>query len=209
MPDDAGSITRWYEALKTGDRQAAGPLFNRYFGRMIRLARAALCSGARDLAAADEEDAALSAFESFCTGAENDRFPQVDGRDDLWRLLAIITVRTARAQARRQRRLKRGAGLVRRETDLAGSRAGSAGILDSALAREPEPEFTAAAQEELRRLLDLLGDDTLRQLAIWRMEGYTCDEIAQKFGCTRRTVARQVGLIRKLWCTAGDGPEPP
>ena len=202
MPEDEGSITRWYEGLKTGNREAVGPLFDRYFERMIRLARATLRAGARDRAVADEEDAALSAFDSFCAGAEQGRFPHLGDREELWRLLAVITVRKAQAQARRQRRLKRGGGLVIRETDLAAGGSGDDDVLDGIVAPEPDPEFTALAEEELRRLLDLLRDDTLRRVAVWRMEGYTCDEIAERMGCARRTVARQLDLIRKLWSTS-------
>ena len=53
--------------------------------------------------------------------------------------------------------------------------------------------------EEFRRLLDCLGDDQLRQIALERMEGYTADEIAERIGCARRTVARRLELIRQLW----------
>jgi DNA-binding CsgD family transcriptional regulator len=31
------------------------------------------------------------------------------------------------------------------------------------------------------------------------MEGYTNDEIAERLGCARRTVARRLELIRKIW----------
>lgn len=203
MPGDEGSITRWYEGLKAGDREAVGPLWDRYFGRMIRLARATLRAGGRNVAA-DEEDAALSAFDSFCSAAERGRFPDVADRDDLWRLLAVITVRKARAQVRRDRRLKRGGGQVVRETDLASGGFGDDGALDEVPGADPGPEFVALAEEELRRLLDGLGDDTLRRVAVWRMEGYTCDEVAARLGCARRTVARQLDLIRKIWTAAGD-----
>jgi DNA-directed RNA polymerase specialized sigma24 family protein len=64
---------------------------------------------------------------------------------------------------------------------------------------EPTPEFAAIMGEEYRRLLDGLEDDGLRQVAIRRMEGYTCDEIAAELGCARRTVARRLDLIRKTW----------
>jgi DNA-directed RNA polymerase specialized sigma24 family protein len=196
-----GSITRWYEGLKTGDREAVGPLFGRYFERMTRLARSTLRAGAHNRAVADEEDAALSAFDSFRAAAERGRFPHVGDREDLWRLLAVITVRKARAQVRLQHRLKRGGGQVVRETDLAAGGSGDDDVLDGIVAPEPDPGFTALAAEELERLLDLLRDDTLRQVAVWRMEGYTCDEIAERMGCARRTVARQLDLIRKLWST--------
>jgi DNA-directed RNA polymerase specialized sigma24 family protein len=204
---DEGSITRWYEGLKAGDREAAGPLWDRYFKRMLGLARVTLRAQAPDLAAADEEDAALSAFDSFCAGAEQGQFPDVGDRDDLWRLLAVITVRKAQAHARRDRRLKRGGGHVVRESDLASLGSGGNGALDGVISGAPEPEFAVLAEEELRLLLDVLGDDTLRRVALWRMEGYTCDEIAKRMGCARRTVARQLELIRKLW-SAGDEVRP-
>ena len=53
--------------------------------------------------------------------------------------------------------------------------------------------------EEYRRLLDELGDEALRRVATWRMEGYRNDEIAERLGCARRTVARRLDLIRKIW----------
>ena len=68
MPDDGeGSITGWIAGMKAGDLAAAQPLWERYFARMVDLARARLrASGPRGRdAASDEEDAALSAFDSL------------------------------------------------------------------------------------------------------------------------------------------------
>jgi hypothetical protein len=48
-------------------------------------------------------------------------------------------------------------------------------------------------------LLDLLGDKTLRQVAVWKMEGYGNHEIANKLACSLRTVARKLEAIRILW----------
>src|SRR5262249_40194860 len=45
--------------------------------------------------AADEEGVALSAFASFYRGAEQGRFPKLNDRQDLWRLLVTITARKA------------------------------------------------------------------------------------------------------------------
>ncbi len=74
--------------------------------------------------------------------------------------------------------------------------------LERIIGPEPTPEFTAMVAEEYRRLLDGLGDDSLRQVAVWRMEGFTNDEIAARLGCARRTVARRLDLIRKTWLDA-------
>ena len=69
---------------------------------------------------------------------------------------------------------------------------------------EPTPEFAAMVVEESGRLLDVLGNDGLRQVALWRLEGYTGDDIAARLGCTRRTVVRRLGLIREIWSACGD-----
>ena len=46
--------------------------------------------------ASDEEDVALSAFQSFYQGIARGRFPQLEDRDNLWRLLITITARKRR-----------------------------------------------------------------------------------------------------------------
>jgi hypothetical protein len=33
------SVTRWLQQLKQGDRQAVGPLWERYFTRLVQLVR--------------------------------------------------------------------------------------------------------------------------------------------------------------------------
>ena len=53
--------------------------------------------------------------------------------------------------------------------------------------------------EECRRLLDRLGNPELRELAVWKMEGYTNDEIAAKISRSLRTVERKLRLIRDTW----------
>ena len=78
------------------------------------------------------------------------------------------------------------------------------GILARVVGSEPTPEFAAMVAEEYRRLLERLDDDVLRGVAILRMEGHTSDEIAEKLGCGRRTVARQLALIRRI--LADDAP---
>ena len=48
-------------------------------------------------------------------------------------------------------------------------------------------------------MLDLLGDEELRSIARWKMEGDTNAEIADKLGCLPRTVERKLRRIRELW----------
>ena len=202
MPDELeGSVSLWLAGVKQGDPAAVEPLWARYFEPLVRLARARLRERRRHSAEADEEDAALSAFESFCAGAAAGRFPRLEDRDDLWRLLVVITSRKVAAMKRRGATQKRGAGRVLREADLAvdGDHRERAALLAEVIGDEPTPEFAAEVAEEYERLLELLGNATLRRVAVLRMEGYTRDEIAERMGCARRTVARQLALIRGVW----------
>ena len=105
------SVTVWIASLKAGDADAAQKLWQRYFETLVRLARDRLRGAPRTVA--DEEDAALSAFDSFVRGAARGRYPRLDDRDDLWRLLVVITERKAIDQAHRERRQKRGGGKIR------------------------------------------------------------------------------------------------
>jgi DNA-directed RNA polymerase specialized sigma24 family protein len=193
-----GSITYWLHQLQAGDQEAAQELWNRYFQRLVGLARSKLRGAPRRVA--DEEDVALSAFDSFCRGAEQGRFPRLDDRDNLWRLLVVITERKACDLVQHERRQKRGGGDVRGESGFADDFdfEAAAGI-EQLESREPTPEIAAAVADECRRLLELLGDVTLRSVAVWKMEGYTNAEIADKLGCVVVTVERKLQLIRNLW----------
>jgi DNA-directed RNA polymerase specialized sigma24 family protein len=194
----AGSITHWLARLKAGNPAAAQPLWEAYFQQLVRRARPKLTGRARS--ASDEEDVALSAFDSFCRGAAQGRFPRLDDRNDLWQVLIVLADRKAVNRVRHERRAKRGGGRVRPEGGLP---AAGASTGDSPLAQvpgaEPTPEFAALVAEEYEWLLDCLGDARLRSVAVWKMEGYTIAEIAARLGCVPRTVDRHLQLIRDIW----------
>src|SRR5262249_20308240 len=147
-PDDLGSVTHWLGALRGGDLDAAQPLWERYFARLVGLARARLRNRRTPGAAEDEEDAALSAFDSFCRAAAQGRFPRPDDRAALGRLLVAITERKAADQVRRSRRLKRGGGRVVTEGARAAGGPDAPGGLDDIAGPEPTPEFAAELAEE-------------------------------------------------------------
>jgi DNA-directed RNA polymerase specialized sigma24 family protein len=198
--EEKGSVTNWIGALKAGDRGAAQPLWERYFDRLVRLAGAKLRAARHPGAAEDEEDAALSAFDSFCEGARRGRFPQLADREDLWRLLVVITARKAWDQVERERAAKRGGGRT-----IVGSAAigdGSDGALfalDQVVGTEPTPEFAAMLAEECQQRLDRLPNPKLRRIALLKMEGYTGEEIAEQLDISLRTVANKLKWIRMAW----------
>ncbi len=169
--DPEGSVTRWIGDLKTGQAGAADQLWQRYFDGLVRLARKKLDAVRRVSPVEDEEDAALSAFQSLCAGVAQGRFERLKDRDDLWRLLVVITVRKVYNQVQRQRQLKRGGGRVISEAALAGVDPDSEGGFEQFMAHEPTPEFAAILAEEFQRRIDSLEDETLRRVALWRHGG--------------------------------------
>ena len=188
MSGSEGSVSRWLGPLQQGDPAAAQQLWQRYFHRLIELAHKKLRDSPQREAA---EDVALSAFDSFCRNARHGRFPQLADRDSLWRLLVIITARKAAHHQRDARRQKRaGAGPLGQDPEP---------TLEQIASREPTPEFAAQAAEQCRHLLRLLGDAELEAIALWKLEGYTVEEIAQRLGYVPRTIKRKIRLIRTLW----------
>jgi DNA-directed RNA polymerase specialized sigma24 family protein len=181
------SVTEWIASLRAGDPAAAQSLWERYFERLVQTARARL----RPRGDVDGEDVALSAFDSFCHAVERGRVPQLGDRNDLWRFLIFITAQKISKVIARENTLIRGAGVVPQG--------------DSAIAqvvgREPSPDFAAEVADTFRDLLEALDDENLRRVALWKMEGYTNEEIALRLDCSLKTVSNKLKLVRlKLEC---------
>lgn len=185
----SGSVTHYLGLLKAGDPTSAAALWERYFPRLVALARKAL-SG-RPQVVADADDAAQSAFASFCMRLRNGEFTLQD-RGDLWNLLGQITVNKARMQARREAAQKRGGGRVMNEGALSRPD-GSPLPLDEA-AILPPGDFDLHCEELLNQL-----EPELREFAVLRLLGYRNREIAQMHDCTERKVERKLNLIRMKW----------
>ena len=194
-----GSVTHWIGALKAGDDEAAQRLWERYFDELVRLARARL--GRLPRGEADEEDAALSAFHSFCQGAA--RAGSLGSMTDTisGRLLVTITARKALDQAERLNRKKRGGGRVRGESVLA--RRGSRGV-----GNRPRAGGGAGADARVRRDgRRRVPPPAARPSATRRSAGSPCcgwratpiRRSRRRLGCGLRTVGRKLELIRKTW----------
>jgi DNA-directed RNA polymerase specialized sigma24 family protein len=175
-----GSITSWVNKLASGDSDAAGPLWDRYFRRMVSLAAGRL-PGRK----ADAEDVALSAFFQFCRAAADQRFARLASRDDLWHLLVVLTARKAVDWRKHQTAQKRGGP--------------TQGLPDEVSSSGTDPALDAVVADEIRALFDRLDGDDLREIAQLKLDGYTNEEIAGKLGCTVRTVCRRLALIRDIW----------
>jgi DNA-directed RNA polymerase specialized sigma24 family protein len=111
----------------------------------------------------------------------------------------VITARKAIDRAKYERRSRRGGGRVSPATDL--------DHLDRRefLLHEPSPEVAAPMDEDVQQLLDGLGDEMLRSVAVWKLQGYTNAEIAARLDCVETTVERKLRAIRALWGDVGHG----
>jgi RNA polymerase sigma factor (sigma-70 family) len=192
------SVTEWITSLKGADAEAAQKLWERYSERLLQLASRKMRDAPKGIS--DEEDIAQSVFRNVCRGAAAGRFGDVRNRDDLWWLLVAITKQKVVDHIRRESAQKRGASRVRTESALSGRQRDDRRFsLDYLVGREPTPEFLAMFDEEVSRLLALLRDDRLRQIALQRIEGYTATEISAQMGISPRSVERKLKLIRVSW----------
>jgi DNA-directed RNA polymerase specialized sigma24 family protein len=186
------SITPWLSLLRKGDSEAAQRVWDRYFARLLGLARKKL--GGRRFGIGDEEDVAISALNSFCRNAREGRFPQLADSDGLWRLLIVITARKALHLLRDQGRHKRGgARLPASQPDSPDGQR-----IEQLVGNEPTPGFAAQVAEQYEGLLGLL-DDEQRTIAIAKLEGLTNPEIAKRMNRALRTIERKLQLIRAIW----------
>ncbi len=186
-----GSVTLWVNSLRhnIGGCEAARQLWDRYFARLVSLARRELGKAPRP-AGYDAEDVALSAFDVFCRGAQAGQYDTIANRDELWRLLVVVTLRKANDRAKGEQALKRGGRKVVHQ---------NLGAAANVVSCDLDPETSAIMAEECRRLLEALDNEQLEQVALMKLDGFQNTEIADQMGCTRQTVQRRLRLIREIW----------
>jgi DNA-directed RNA polymerase specialized sigma24 family protein len=186
-----GSVTQYIHDIEQGGNrdEAARRLWERFAAELARYALRRLRAMHVPRAAADEEDVVERAFTKVFRGIESGRL-KLQGRDDLHRLLLAATAREAINLLQHAHRGDRGSdGAV--PPELAGD--------------EPPPDLSVMALEACRDLLDLLGEDDLRRLALWKLLGHTNDEIRARLGCSLAKVERKLNRIRGKWAALDPG----
>lgn len=187
------------DQLREGDERAAVEVFQRYAGRLVRLARSRL--DPRLLQKMDPEDVMQSVFQSFFARQQQGAF-DLGGWDGLWALLVRITIRKCGRRAAAFHTVGRD---VRREMNVATAE-------DSAPSwptpsPEPTPEEVAMLTETLERLMRGLNEQQ-RRIVMLRLQGHTVPEIGGQVACTERTVHRVLAHVRTALQREEDGPDP-
>ena len=192
------SITHWIEQIRANDPavrdEAADQIWRRYSGRLLQLARNHLDQRIRRRE--DEDDVVQNMYASFCCRMRRGEY-QLENRQDLWNLLVAMTLHKARKVALRHTR--QGRAVRREDACPAGDESDS--LVKRLPATDPTPEEAAELAEGVELLLRALPNPILRQVALWKLEGYTSEDIAapDKLDCAERTVERKLRLIREIW----------
>lgn len=149
---------------------------------------------------ADEEDVVVNAFNSFFEGVKDNRFEQLESREDLWQILIMLTSRHAIGQAIAEKCLKRGSGTVRTESAITDSGMANVPTAITAISRtSPTPDFIVMMLQQCESLIDSLPNKLLKDIALLRFEGFTCAEIAERVNRSVRTIERKLSMIRVQW----------
>ena len=202
-----GSVTQLVSDLRSDDssvrNRAAQLIWERYFRKLLELARKNL--GPRVRRRADEEDVLQSMYNSFCERQKRGEY-DLANRNALWKLLVTITLNKARDRARHEHREIR--DVDRDQSMSVDEDTKSAGwVLEQMEANGPSPKEAAILNDALEQRLQALADPKdpeLRQIAVWKLEGWTNAEIAGELDYTERTVERRLEKIRRTWKSFDD-----
>ena len=200
--DSQGSITNCLDLLRRPKNEdverAVEEIWNRWSQRLIHLAHRKL--GGVPRRDEDEEDVVQNSFMNLVQALSEGRYPELRDREALWFLLARIIENKAINYRKRRLTLKRGGGKVRGDSAIGvPGRDSDEGPHVQIAAPDPTPEVIAEESEQFRFLLEILTDDSLRSVALMRLDGYANSEIAVKLGVCERTVERKLSLIRSQW----------
>jgi RNA polymerase sigma factor (sigma-70 family) len=187
--------------LRAGDDAAATAVFGRYVHRLIALAAAQFEGWMRDRV--DVEDAVLSACKSFFLRQARGGCAVGDW-DELWSLLATITLRKCAKRRDYVRAARRSVG---REVRWPAPTRSGLDLVD----RAPSPVEAAILTETVEQLFRAMEPEE-RPIVELLLLGCTAAEIAARQDCSQRTVrrvrARAKARLRRLIAPPGSGDRP-
>ena len=195
--DSLGSVSLLFQSLQKGDSKSATKIFVRYFPRLLKLAQKVLATHSLP---AEADDTVQEAFLQFFNSVSLGSYDQPLRRDDLMRILSMITVQKARKQLAREAAEKRGDGRVKLESQIASNSGSGSFRLDSQMGSFSTAECDLIVAE----MFEMLGED-LREVAIMRLAGYTNPEIKVLLKTSLRSIERRVQIIRATWKDYSEG----
>lgn len=181
------STTYWVDQLKAGNPQAQREVVDRCWHLVVQQARQRLGKPI----VSDAEDVAISVFDSFFRRTAEGRYPELSDGNELRQLFLTITRNKALEHLRRESRQKRGGNAVRlpEREDMA--------------VEQKHPALEAEWNDQCKWLLQCL-DESLREVALLRLQGGDVKDISAQLGMPQRTVERKLSLVREVWMREAD-----
>ncbi len=176
-PPDERSDRALLALTRTGDRAAAGELYDRYARRIRNLAERRTAGSTLE-----PDDVVQSTFRTFLAGVGRGLYDVPDGQD-LWALLVVVALNKVRAYARTAAAAKRTTG--RRIDDASAAET----LPDNGTT---DPALLAVTQDVLNRFTPME-----RELVELRLAGHHVDGIAATLGRSKRTVERILQTCRE------------
>jgi len=195
--DDGPSDRDLIGRMLAGDRDAINMISKQALERLkVDIARRLPSRMRRH---ADEDDLANSVMKSFFHGVAGDRFPRLEDENDLWQILGMLTRQKLAKYTRRASAQKRGSGSVRGESVFGNAdEYGNQGF-DAFPGDGDSPLKKLTQLEDMDAYLQMLPDERMREIALWKLDGCDNKEIAARQETSVRTIGRKLQLIRKCW----------
>lgn len=182
------SVSHWLTLLQQGAPGESAGVWKDYFLQVAKVAVPQL--GTMPRGVADERNAAIEGLAEFCSVCEQGRLPDIEGRDELWRVLTVVAALKARD----------------RITDMlaelhCGNEPAIAAVVTEATVSEPTPSFILALLDELQYLLKVLRqeDVTLGLIAMRKAAGFSNEEVALELSVSITTIERKRLRINIVW----------
>jgi RNA polymerase sigma-70 factor (ECF subfamily) len=186
---DETSFENLMQRLRGGDQEAATAIFRQFAHRLIALARGHLAPQFRTKV--DPEDVVQSVFRSFFVRQREGQYA-FTGWNDLWSLLALITLRKCGHRVEHYRASCRD---VNREAAPPPSPQDSAASWEF-IAREPTPSEAVMLLEVMEGIIKGLSARH-RRIVELSLQGENTERISASIGCSERTVERVLERLRQ------------
>lgn len=191
MNPDPGSVSQWLDCLKSGDKSATEVLWRRFYPKLVRVANKKLFKNPDP--AIGGEDIAQSSLRNVCQGVLDGKYPQLDNRDDFWRLLFV-------SMANRVCSHFRNCGAQKRNALLRDS---SESVNDELISQLNSQEAQAELADLIEYLLGKLDQQDpsgeLRRIALLYLDEHSASSIAKTLQRRKTNILHKIQWIRAIW----------
>ncbi len=189
-----GSISRNIQDARLGRVIALEQLTEKYWDRLVSFAKSKMSPHLKQIE--DEDDIANKVLTEFLDGIVKGKYKGLSNRNQLWRMLAKMTVRRVIDHFDRFTAQKRGGGNVKHSGNLENDVPSSVRVIQEISLKEIDPQLCAALKESYEKLFESLNDPKDRKIVTWHLAGLSDNQIAWRlFVTSTKTVRSRLAKI--------------